>query len=44
MINIFYVLFENHIYYIADISGTHYVSYDDEGNRIWLPKEDCEVI
>ena len=44
VIKIFYVLFENHIYYIADISGTHYVSYDDEGNRMWLPKEDCEVI
>ena len=42
--NMFHVLFENHIYYIADITETHYVSYDDEGNRIWLPKEDCEVI
>ena len=39
----FHVLFESKIYYIADISETHYVCYD-EGNRMWLPKEDCEVI
>ena len=44
VINMFHVLFENEIYYIADITETHYVSYDNEGNRIWLPKEDCEVI
>ena len=44
VINMFYILFENQIYYIADISETHYVSYGDEGNRMWLPKEDCEVI
>ena len=40
----FHVLFENHIYYIADITEEYYVCYDDEGNRIWLPKENCEVI
>ena len=39
-----YVLSENEIYYIADIIEMYYVSYDDEGNHIWLPKEDCEVI
>ena len=44
VINMFHVLFESKIYYIADITETHYVSYDDEGNRMWLPKEDCEVI
>ena len=40
----FHVIFENQIYYIADISKTNYVSYDNEGNRMWLPKENCEVI
>lgn len=40
----FRVLFENEIYLVTDISETHYVSYDNEGNRIWLSKEDCEVI
>ena len=43
VIDMFHVLFESKIYYIADISETHYVCYD-EGNRMWLPKEDCEVI
>lgn len=40
----FSILFENQIYYITDITEEYYVSYDDEGNRMWLPKEDCEVI
>ena len=40
----FYILFENQIYYITDITEKYYVCYDEEGNRIWLPKEDCEVI
>ena len=40
----FHVLFENHIYYIADISEEYYVCYGDKGNRMWLPKEECEVI
>lgn len=39
-----YVIFEGKIYYIADITEMYYISYDNEGNRIWLPKEDCEVI
>ena len=44
VINMFHVLFENKIYYIADITEEYYICYDDEGDRIWLPKEDCEVI
>ena len=44
LINMYYVLFENEIYYIADITEMYYISYDNEGNRIWLSKEDCEVI
>lgn len=44
LINMFHILFENEIYYIADITEMYYISYDNEGNRIWLPKEDCEVI
>lgn len=44
LINMFHILFENKIYYIADITEMYYVSYDNEGNRIWLSKEDCEVI
>ena len=40
----FHVLFENKIYYIADISEEYYICYDDEDNRMWLPKENCEVI
>ena len=42
----FHVLFENHIYYIADISETHYVSYDDEGKVIYIPsvKRDTSLI
>ena len=42
--NMFHVLFENQIYYIADITEEYYICYDDEGDRMWLPKEDCEVI
>ena len=44
VINMLYILFENQIYYIADITEEYYVGYDDEGNRMWLPKENCEVI
>lgn len=40
----FHVLFENKIYYIADITEEYYICYDDEDNRMWLPKENCEVI
>ena len=40
----YYVIFENEIYYIADITEMYYISYDNEGNRMWLSKEDCEVI
>ena len=40
----FHVLFENQIYYIVDITEEYYICYDDEGDRMWLPKEDCEVI
>ena len=40
----FHILFENQIYYIADITEEYYVCYDNEGNRMWLPKENCEVI
>lgn len=40
----FHVLFESKIYYIADISEEYYVCYDNKGNRMWLSKEDCEVI
>lgn len=40
----FHVLFKNQIYYIVDITEEYYVCYDNEGNRMWLPKENCEVI
>lgn len=44
LINMFHILFENEIYYIADITEMYYICYDNEGNRMWLSKEDCEVI
>ena len=44
LINMFHVLFENKIYLVSDITEMYYISYDNEGNRIWLSKEDCEVI
>ena len=44
VINMFHILFENQIYYIANITEEYYICYDDEGNRMWLPKKDCEVI
>lgn len=40
----FHILFENKIYLVSDITEEYYVCYDDESNRMWLPKENCEVI
>lgn len=44
LINMFRVFFENEIYLVSDIAEMYYISYDNKGNRIWLSKEDCEVI
>ena len=37
----FHVLFENQIYYIADITEEYYICYDVVGFRMWFPKEYC---
>jgi hypothetical protein len=34
----------NNIYKVYDISETAYLCYDNNGNRMWLPKEECLVI
>lgn len=38
------VLYKDKIVWVADITEMYYICYDDNGNRMWLPKEDCEVI
>ena len=36
--------FNGTIWTPANITEEYYICYDDEDNRMWLPKENCEVI
>ena len=38
------IIYNNKIFKVYDISNTSYLCYDEEGNRMWLPKEECYVI